>query len=278
MSIVVENAPESVVEQVTEPVEETVVQENAAIEEGGDSPTETQEAEDVTLTIPEKYAGKTVEDLIKMHEHAQKLVGRQGRELGDQRKLINQLVDAQSQATQATETAEEPVSFEDDFYSDPAQAVRKEIENHPEILKAKEANIQAMHNANLTKLEATYPDFENIVADKGFQDWVGKSQIRMQLFRDADKNYDFNAANELLGTWKQISMIDKTQEVKKAEKVKREKALRQTSSESRSSGDSVGGKKIYRRSDLINLQISDPSRYAQLADEIQAAYAEGRVK
>jgi len=118
----------------------------------------------------------------------------------------------------------------------------------------------------------------DVVGDSGFQKWVGESGIRTELFRRADADYDFNAANELLGTWKQISMIGKTQEVKKAEKVKRDKAMRQTSSETRSSGDSVGGKKMYRRSDLIQLQISDPTRYASLADEIHSAYAEGRVK
>jgi hypothetical protein len=73
-------------------------------------------------------------------------------------------------------------------------------------------------------------------------------------------------------------MIDKTKEVQEQESQKREKALRQTTSETRSSGDSVGGKKIYRRADLINLQVTDPNRYASLADEIQSAYAEGRVK
>ena len=97
-------------------------------------------------------------------------------------------------------------------------------------------------------------------------------------FVSPEISYDFNSANELIGTWKQISMIDKTKEVKKAEKVKRQKAMRQISSETRSSGDSVGGKKMYRRSDLINLQVSDPNRYADLADEIQLAYAEGRVR
>ena len=54
--------------------------------------------------------------------------------------------------------------------------------------------------------------------------------------------------------------------------------MKQTSSESRTSSDSVGGKKIYRRADLINLQVTDPNRHAALADEIQLAYAEGRVK
>jgi hypothetical protein len=73
-------------------------------------------------------------------------------------------------------------------------------------------------------------------------------------------------------------MSSATQEAVAGEKSKVEKAMKQTSSESRSSGDSVGGKKIYRRADLINLQVTDPRRYEALSDEIQSAYAEGRVK
>ena len=37
-------------------------------------------------------------------------------------------------------------------------------------------------------------------------------------------------------------------------------------------------KKVYRRSDLIRLKMTDPARYEALSDEIMAAYAEGRVK
>ena len=72
-------------------------------------------------------------------------------------------------------------------------------------------------------------------------------------------------------------MVEKTKEVQKSEKAKAKKALRQTVSETRST-QSVGGKKMYRRADLINLQVTDPRRYESLADEIQSAYAEGRVK
>jgi hypothetical protein len=72
-------------------------------------------------------------------------------------------------------------------------------------------------------------------------------------------------------------MVDKTKEVQKQEKVKAGKALRKTVSETRST-TSVGGKKMYRRADLINLQVTDPRRYEALADEIHSAYAEGRVK
>lgn len=264
MSIVVDTPTEGVAEQVTETQEVTeVVQEREVAPE---------------YVPPEKYAGKTLEDIITMHQNVEKAFGKQGQEVGQQRHLIQQLMEAQSQANQATETTEEPVNFEDAFYDDPAKAVNSAIANHPEILKAKEANVKSAQQANLTQLEVTHPDFMDIVGDRSFQKWIGESPIRTELFRKADASYDFGAANELLGTWKQISMIGKTQEVKRAEADKRKKAMRQTSSETRSSGDSVGGKKMYRRSDLIQLQISNPNRYASLADEIQLAYAEGRVK
>ena len=263
MSIVVDVAPESA-EQVTEaPVVEQEVQQEVQAEP--------------EYSPPEKYAGKTLEDVIGMHQNAEKVLGKQGQEVGQQRQLIQQLME-QSQASQATEPTEDAVSFEDTFYDDPAKAVNSAIENHPEIIKAREGNAKSAQNANLSQLEATHPDFMEVVGDSNFQKWVGESGIRTELFRRADADYDFNAANELLGTWKQISMIGKTQEVNKAEKVKRQKAMRQTSSETRSSGDSVGGKKIYRRSDLIQLQVSDPNRYADLSDEITQAYQEGRVK
>ena len=267
MSIVVDTAPEGV-EQVTETTEVTDVQEQVVSQDVTTQP---------EYTPPEKYAGKTLEDVIHMHQNVEKAFGRQGQEVGQQRQVIDQLMQ-QSQAGQATETTEEAVSFEDSFYDDPAKAVNSAIENHPEIIKAREGNVKSAQGANLTQLEATHPDFMDVVGDSNFQKWVGASGIRTELFRRADADYDFNAANELLGTWKQISMIGKTQQVNKAEKVKRQKAMRQTSSETRSSGDSVGGKKMYRRSDLITLQRTDPSKYEALGDEIMAAYAEGRVK
>jgi hypothetical protein len=264
MSIVVDSAPESVAQVTETPVVEQEVQQEVQAEP--------------QYEPPEKYAGKSLEDVITMHQNVEKAFGKQGQEVGQQRQMIQQLMDSQSQANQATETMEEPVSFEDTFYDDPAKAVNSAIENHPEIIKAREGNVKSVQQANLTQLESVHPDFMDVVGDSNFQKWIGDSAIRTELFRKADATYDYNAANELLGTWKQISMIGKTQEVKKSEEVKRKKAMRQTSSETRSSGDSVGGKKMYRRSDLITLQRTDPSKYADLSDEIMQAYAEGRVK
>jgi len=269
MSIVVEETPLTDVQatenQEIEEVQADLIQEDTELETKPES------------IIPEKYAGKSLEEVIEMHQNAERILGKQGMEVGHQRKLIDSLMSTQQQVTETATPTEEPVPFEDQFYADPANAVNSAIEKHPDVVKAKETRAMQNQALNQAQLESTHPDFMEIVENQDFRNWVGASKIRQELFRTAD-SYDFESANELFTTWKQINMASKTADVKKKEKVKREKALQKTSSETRSSVDAVGGKKIYRRADLINLQVTDPNRHAALADEIQLAYAEGRVK
>jgi len=272
MSIVVEEALLSDT-QVTENQDVTIEQET---QEDFIQAEAQLEADRPEVTIPEKYAGKSLEEVIEMHQNAEKVLGKQGMEVGQQRKLIESL-SSQQQATEAALPKEEPVPFEEQFYADPANAVNSAIENHPDMVQAKKTRVEQNQSYQQAQLESAHPDFMNIVEDKGFQDWIGASKIRQEIFRAAD-SYDFDSANELFSTWKQLNQVDTTAKVRAAEKVKREKVLRKTTSETRSSGDSVGGKKVYRRADLINLQVTDPRRYEALADEIQSAYTEGRVK
>jgi hypothetical protein len=272
MSIVVESTPEA-----SEPVQEAVVEEAVEVEETAEPEGNVVE-ESTQANIPAKYAGKTLEEVIEMHQNVEQALGKQGSEVGEQRKLIQSLLEAQNKA-QATieEPQEEEFSFEEAFYTDPAGAVNKAIEKHPDVLKARQQIAQQEQQAKLSVLEKAYPDWETRVADKDFQAWVGASEIRKDIFRKADTEYRPDFAIELFDMYDKINMVEKTKQVQKKEKEKSKKALRQTVSETRST-QSVGGKKMYRRSDLINLQITDPNRYASLADEIQEAYAEGRVK
>jgi hypothetical protein len=270
MSIVVDEAP-----MQEQPITETQVetQEVEAVTE----PEQTQEVNGNVEDIPAKYAGKSMAEVIEMHQHVEQALGKQGSEVGEQRKLIQSLLEAQNSANTTVEPQEEAVSFEDAFYTDPAQAVNSAIENHPDVLKARQQQAQQEQQQKLSVLEKAYPDWEKTVADKSFQDWIGASEIRKDIFRKADTEYRPDYAIELFEMYDKLNIVEKTKEVKKSEKAKVDKALRQTVSETRST-QSVGGKKMYRRSDLINLQITDPNRYASLSDEIQEAYAEGRVK
>ena len=140
--------------------------------------------------------------------------------------------------------------------------------DHPELIAAKqERKIQAQQQ-QVSVLEKAYPDWQDRVATKEFQDWVGSSTIRTEMFKKADSDYRPDYAIELFDMFDKVNMIDRTKEVQQAETQKRDKALKATTTETRSSGDSIGGKKVYRRADLINLQVSDPNRYEALQDKI----------
>jgi hypothetical protein len=252
----------------------------------GEPITETQEVTQEVQTevtsqsepeIPAKYAGKSMAEVIKMQQEAESLMSRQADELGQQRKLMQSLIDAQNKATE-TIPPEEPVAQEDNFFDDPVNAVNKAIENHPDVIKAREERMGNVQKHNLDSLDKAYPDWQDTVKDSSFQKFIGDSATRTEMFRKADTEYRSDLAIELFDWYSQTKMSGATQEAVAKEKSNIEKAMKQTSSETRSSGDSVGGKKVYRRADLINLQVTDPNRYATLADEIQSAYAEGRVK
>jgi len=270
MSIVVDAAP-----QTGEPITETqeVTQEE-----------QTEETQQSEPKISEKYAGKSMEEVIKMQQEAENLMNKQSDELGQHRaavkekdQLIKTLLDAQNKATD-TAPPEEPVAQEDNFFDDPVKAVNQAIENHPDVIKAREERVGNVQTHNLAALDKAYPDWQETVQDSNFQKFIGDSPTRVEMFRMADAEYRSDLAIELFDWYTQTAMSEKTQEAKAGEKTKIQKAMKKTSSETRSSGDSVGGKKIYRRADLINLQVTDPNRYASLADEIHSAYAEGRVK
>jgi len=263
MSIVVDVAP-----QEGEPI--TEIQEEV-------TEVQTEETQQPEYEIPEKYAGKSMQEVVEMHQQSEKLMSKQSNEVGEQRKLIQSLIDAQNKATD-TAPPEEPVHQEDNFFTDPVKAVNQAIENHPDVIKAREERVGNVQTHNLAALDKAYPDWQETVQDSTFQKFIGDSPTRTEMFRQADTEYRSDLAIELFDWYSTTAMSKKTQEAKAEEKTKIQSNLKKTSSETRSSGDSVGGKKIYRRADLINLQVTDPNRYASLADEIHSAYAEGRVK
>jgi len=243
------------------------------VEDFNEVETEVEEVEapEVEYELPEKFRGKSQKDIVDMYSNLEKELGRKGQEVGELRKLADEFL--RSKVNQQEPEPEEEV----DFYEDPKKAVEQLLKKDPR-LKEVETQAAAMKaQAAMQKLQSTHPDFMDVVQDTAFQDWVKGSKIRMQLFQQAD-SYDFDAANELLSTWKERSMINKTKEAEAEQEADRKAALKGAKSESRSSGEAKAGKKIYRRADLIRLKQTDPNRYETLQDEILAAYAEGRVK
>lgn len=247
--------------------------EDEQVVEEAEEPTlkDTPEPEVEEDDIPDKYRGKDIKDIVQMHQEAEKLLGRQSSEVGELRKIVDDFVKSQINANSPQQEDEEP-----DFFNEPDKAIAKAIENHPTIKAAQETSMAMRQQQILSQLQTTHPDFVDIVSDEQFQQWKDGSKVRQELYERADKQFEFEAANELLTLWKERQgMVAETAKVQEQD---RKRQLKAASTGSTSGSTEAPSRKIYRRADIIKLMQTDPKRYNQLSDEIMAAYAEGRVK
>jgi hypothetical protein len=221
--------------------------------------------------LPDKYRDKSLDEIVKMHQEAEKLIGKQAQEVGEVRKLADELIKQNLGSRQQTRQEEPEV----DFFENPQKAVQRTVDNHPDILAARQVT-QEMRRAQIQqRLAQEHPDFGDIAKDQDFANWVKSSPIRIKIFEQADSGYDFDSANELLSTYKQLRSVKQKQTSDDGE-VTRKQNLKAVGVDVGGSGES--SKKVYRRADLIRLKMQDPNRYDALSDEIMAAYQEGRVR
>ena len=160
--------------------------------------------EEEATSLPEKYRNKSLEEVIRMHQEAEKLIGKQAQEVGEVRKLADELIKSNLASKNQPAVQEEP---EVDFFEDPRKAVQKTVEAHPDVLAARQAAQEFKKMQVQQKLQQAHPDFAQIVQDAGFTEWVKSSSVRMSLYSKADAEYDFDSANELLSTYKELRGI-----------------------------------------------------------------------
>lgn len=220
--------------------------------------------------LPEKYRGKSIKDIIAMHQSAEKLVGKQGGEVGELRKVVDEFI-----KTQTLQNPTKQVEQDDsDFFVDPKVAVNKAIETHPAIKAAQEATLNHKRETIRAQLAANYPNYMDVVQNEGFQNWIQGSKVRVELFTRAERNFDYDAASELLSNWQERQSV--TQKAKETSKLDQERQLKVADIGTQGNAE-TSSKKKYRRSDIIKLMQTDPDRYEALSAEIMLAYQENRV-
>lgn len=223
--------------------------------------------------IPDKYKGKTMAEIIQMHQEAEKAIGRQGSEVGELRKVVDDFIQANlNKEEQAHAEADEDVSV----WDDPDKWLEKKLSSNPKLKELDKVSEQNHQQAVLNKLNTEFPDWqETVYNDTDFADWIRKSEGRMQKFQRAS-NYSWEDAEDLLSTWADIR--DAKKAAKETAKVDTKEQRKKASTGSANSSGEVKSRKVYRRSDIINLMQNDPQRYQELSDEILKAYSEGRVR
>jgi len=221
--------------------------------------------------LPEKYREKSLDEIVRMHQEAEKLIGKQAQEVGEVRRLADELIKQNLGSRQQTKQ-EEP---EIDFFENPQKAVQRTVDNHPDVQAARQATLEMRRAQVQQRLAQEHPDFGDIAKDQDFANWVKSSPVRLRIFEQADAGYDYDSANELLSTYKQLRSVKQKQTSDDGE-ITRKQNLKAVGVDVGGSGES--SKKVYRRADLIRLKMQDPNRYDALSDEIMAAYQEGRVR
>ena len=235
---------------------------------------EVEQPQEPETNLPDKYQGKSLEEVVQMHQEAEKLLGRQSSEVGELRKVVDDYISTQTQSAPQPQHVEPEDDI--DYFTDPQAAVNRAIENHPKIREAEQYTADYKKQAALAALNNRHPDMQEILGDPKFAEWIKASKIRTQLFVAADQQYDSDSADELFTLWKERKTV--AQQTAQVEKQARKQTLKAANTGNARGSAEGTRKKVYRRADIIKLMKTDPERYQSLSEEIFQAYAEGRVK
>jgi hypothetical protein len=150
--------------------------------------------EPTQFQLPEKYTGKTVEEVAKMHINAEQELGRVRNEIGTYRGLVSDLT-----SLQRTEPVSKPVEREkidvsgDEFITDPVGAVDKVVTARLNEAAAQQQTVEPSSNptedrvfeAEGTALMQAYPNLDQIIASPEFQSFATRTPSRVAEFNTA---------------------------------------------------------------------------------------------
>lgn len=223
--------------------------------------------------LPEKYQGKSIAELVNMHQEAERALGRSGSEVGELRKIVDNFI--QTQTVAQTAPQQEPEE-ELDFYTDPEKAIRHAVDNHPGVQQAQIVSQKLQQGVAKTALKEIHPDYQTILNDPKFHEWKDSRPGLQDLFVRAD-GYDVQAADTIFSLWKERANVAATT-VQVDAQARKQAAKAASTGNANAQPQGARSKKVYRRADLIKLMNEDPDRYMAMQPEILAAYKEKRVK
>lgn len=224
------------------------------------------------VAAPARLKGKSLQEVYAEFAGLEKEYGRQGNELGEARALLREALKVaieQQPGAKPAEDLSEPT--DEEFDTNPKAAAEKLVKKAVKPLEEK--LLTAEQKALMLEFESQRPGYQKEVATPEFQAWVQAKPYRMRLFKQAAQ-FDLEAAGEMFEMWDEAKPKVEAPPDKKAE-------IKRITTETGGSGKTAAGKsgkKIYKSTELMRLYVHDRERYNEMAPEIRAAYAEGRVR
>lgn len=248
---------------------------------GGQQPAGTVQAP----KIPDKYQGKSIEDLIQMHQNAERRLSQQGNELGEMRRIADGLIGIAKpkENVRPAPVERKPVTV-DSLLSNPEQALPHTIEQSTVAQRA-DATAQRVVEleASLARnaFEQRFPTHQEDLNNPEFLDWVKKNPARQKLAAGAYQG-NYEAASDLWSLWDEAkgtqAPAPKTDGKAAAQAAR---VMRQGATEGTEPA------KNYSRAKLMALRErvadGDPAAVSQwnnleFQKALEKAYAEGRVR
>ena len=150
---------------------------------------------------PDRFSGKSHDELLQMVREQDRTIGQQGNELGNLRQTFESMAKAQSVPAEP-----EPEQVEEaDFFVDPQKAVDSRINNHPALKQAQDMAQKLAYAQGLATLQQRHPDLNEVMANEEFGSWIKSSPARLRRYQYADQSGDVDEADDLISTWKQLN-------------------------------------------------------------------------
>jgi len=224
--------------------------------------------------IPDKFKGKSLEEVISSYQSLESEYGRRNNEVGSLRKLTDQLLELDKKET--PETKREAITV-DSLLESPDDVINQSIDNNPRLKALEESMLRQNVAKDKSAFDSKHPEWETTLTSPEFETWVMESKVRQRMLIEADKNYDYETGSELFDMYE----LAKGSAIKEATTQRNSKARKTAKSGVTEQGGSpkeTKSVKKYRRVDLINLKVSNPSEYERRYEsEFRQAYIDKRV-
>lgn len=231
-------------------------------------------------TIPERFRGKSAEEIAQSYVELERLNSRQAQDLGTMRRTVDELLALKLPSeVQEGQPSKKSLTV-DEIYDKPDESIRRVVkEETTDRIAELERELQRERGERaLAKFTETFPTWQTDVASPEMLNWIKEKPYRVRLAMAADKG-DLDAAADLFGSY-----YDTRKPVVKAER-RAETKRKVLDAGLETSGAPVPETvETYSRSALMEKRIaakrgnSEAQRWLDSHSQtIQQAYAEGRV-
>lgn len=250
--------------------------------EQGEAP-EKSEDEGDNFEMPEKFRGKTAEEIAQIYLEEQSYRGKLENQLGEYRQMTDRLLNLEEKRVSDLEKG----GAEDiDYDIDPTEL----LSNPKEVLDAylsKKLSSDEGYSQLQQRLDAIekqtiqeqfankHPDVQQVASDPAFQEWVNANPYRSNMAAQAVQNEDYASLDYLLTDYKERQGSAAAEpDNQKANEVQRAKSI---VTETSSSGGTSNAGKVYSRREIVNMKINRPREWEARQHEFTQAYLDGRV-